>query len=650
MKFFRLPPVAGIIVSAMVALTVLTVRQGGHLESWELLAYDWVLRLQPDREISKSRIVLIGITEQDIAVLEQWPLPDAFLAKVLERLTHFRPRAVGVDIYRNFPVPPGGEALDAVLTKTPNIIMVMKFGSGGQAGVPPRPILEGTDQVGFVDLLIDRDGVVRRGLLFLDDGEHIAYSFSLRLALLYLQAEGITPQPDPSHPQHLRLGPTSLRPLESNDGGYVGADTRGYQVLLDFQGIRAPIPSFSLTALLSGQIDPEAIKDKIVLVGVTAESVPDLFNTPYSSGRAADHPGRFGVLVHADIIDQLLRTGLEGVSPIATLSETQEAMWIVLWAIMGGTIGLMGRSAWRFSLMSLGGVVLLGLIVHGAFLKGMWVPSVPPALAWLASAVLITAYMSNQEKRQRALLMQLFSRHVSPEIAETIWRQREQFCDGGRLRSQKLTLTILFSDLEGFTPVSEKMDPQALMDWLNTYIEVMAQLVMKHGGIVDDYIGDAIKADFGVPVPRTSEAEIRQDAVNAANCALAMETEMRRLTRLWQEQGLPTVRMRIGIYTGPAVAGSQGSAERLKYTTIGDTVNTAARLESYDKQNAETFFGDSPCRILLGESTARYLDDRFQIHKVGEAPLKGKDEKITVFRLVGRVEQQTGNLTLEEPA
>jgi adenylate cyclase len=205
-------------------------------------------------------------------------------------------------------------------------------------------------------------------------------------------------------------------------------------------------------------------------------------------------------------------------------------------------------------------------------------------------------------------------------------------------------VTVLFSDLKGFTPLSEKMDPQALMDWLNMYMETMAQLVMDHGGVVDDYFGDAIKADFGVPLPRKSETEIGQGAVNAVNCALAMAREMDRLNKLWQEQQLPIMGMRIGIFTGPVVAGSLGSAQRLKYTTVGDTVNIAARLESFDKEVFNPRFVNSSCRILIGETTLRYLGDQFQTERLGEATLEGKDEKITVYRVVGRLGQNTGGV------
>jgi adenylate cyclase len=252
--------------------------------------------------------------------------------------------------------------------------------------------------------------------------------------------------------------------------------------------------------------------------------------------------------------------------------------------------------------------------------------------------------MSNQEKKERAVLMQLFSRHVSPEVADAVWRQREQFMDGGRPRSQKFTVTVLFTDLKAFTSVSEKMDPQALLDWLNTYMEAMAQLVMDHGGVIDNYVGDSIKADFGVPLPRTTEAAIGQDAVAAVNCALAMEKELKRLNASWQRQNLPTVEMRIGIFTGPVVGGSLGSAQRLKYTTIGDTVNIASRLESYDQELFDPDFAKGPCRILIGEQTLRYLNRQFETKKVGEVVLKGKDEAVTIFRVMRHARANSNSL------
>ncbi len=648
LKSLRSPLVAVIVVSAAVVLAVFALRGAGHLESMELSAYDWFVRLLPEDSAPDPRIVLIGITENDIRRQQRWPLTDATMALALEKLIQYRPRAIGLDIYRDFPVPPGGEALDAILTRNARIITVMKFGGGAQASIPPPPALKHTDQVGFNDLLPDRDGIIRRALLFLDDGVRTVHSLPLRLALLYLQAAGITAQSDPADPEHLRLGPTALRPLEAHDGAYVGMDARGYQIMLDFRGAGAPLTSFSLTALLAGQINPESIRNKIVLMGVTAESVPDLFHTPYSSGLGAERRAMYGVMIHAHIVGQLLRAGLDGRSLLTPANKNQESLWIALWGLLGGALGLGVRSPWRFALSAIGGLTLLAFLVHLAFLREWWLPFVPPALAWLTSSSLITAYVSNQEKRDRALLMNLFKKHVSQEVAETIWAQRDQFLDGGRLRTQKVIVTVLFTDLEGFTPVSEKMEPHALLDWLNDYMETMAQLVIQHGGIIDDYYGDSIKADFGVPFPRSTDAEIGQDARNAVECALAMEQEMERLNTLWSEQHRSLVRMRIGINTGPAVAGSLGTAQRLKFTTIGDTVNVASRLESFDKDAADPYFGASPCRILVGESTLRYLGDHYRFERIGVTSLKGKEEKIVVYRLFDRADPAPSKATQEE--
>ena len=211
--------------------------------------------------------------------------------------------------------------------------------------------------------------------------------------------------------------------------------------------------------------------------------------------------------------------------------------------------------------------------------------------------MVVSALIANREKLDRKALMSLFSRHVSPEVAQAVWAQREQFLENGRLRPQKLVVTTMFSDLEGYTPVAENMEPHQLLDWLNTYLETMVTIIADHGGIVDDYYGDMIKADFGVLKAEQTPEDIQREAKNAVECALRMEQEMVRLNAKWQEQGLPTVRMRVGMNTGPVVAGSLGSAQRLKFTTVGDSVNIASRLESFQKDSEDTWLNGEVCRI-----------------------------------------------------
>lgn len=629
----RSPIAIALLISSLVVLGIIALRTGGALESLELTAYDWYLRAQPATSMDR-RIVLVTITEEDIQRLGHWPLTDATVADALTRLLAYRPRAIGLDLYRDLPVPPGRSDLDAVLKADRRVVVVTKIGEGTSDGIPPPSALANSDQVGFSDVVVDRGGIVRRGLLFLDRRDTIAYSFALRLALLYLQAENIGPQSDSRNPEHLRLGRTTIRPLEAHEGPYARADTGGYQFLLDFHGLPRGFPSFSFRHLLEDRIEPAALRDAIVILGVAAEGSKDFFYTPYSRGRDADQQIS-GIALHGHIASQLLRMALEGASPLRAVEAGHAALWIALWSLLGGVAGLASRSAWRFALIAGGGLLALGGLVYVGFRLGWWVPLIPPALGWFGAATLVTAYTSYWEKAQRAQLMGLFSRHLSPEIADAVWRQRHEFLDGGRPRPQRLTATVLFTDLVGYTSLSEDRSPQSLVEWLNVYMEAMAQPVIENDGLINQYIGDSIMALFGAPFPRATAAEVSRDAVNAVECALGMERNLQALNRRWQSEGLPTAAMRIGIFTGPVVGGSVGSAQRLAYTVIGDTVNTASRLESYAK---DLFFDDPlghPCRILIGATTASHLGERFELEAVGEVELKGKQRKVAIYRVVG---------------
>jgi adenylate cyclase len=241
--------------------------------------------------------------------------------------------------------------------------------------------------------------------------------------------------------------------------------------------------------------------------------------------------------------------------------------------------------------------------------------------------------MSYRENRQRALLMNLFSKHVSPQVADAIWQQRDEIMESGRLKSQKLIATMMFVDLKGYTAVSEKMEPQELIQWLNSYLEIMTDRVIEHDGIINTYLGDGLMAGFGIPIPRSSGELIGLDAVNAIQCALALEQDTEKLNHQWEQNGMPAVQLRVGIHTGPLVAGSLGSSERMMYSTIGDTVNVASRLESFSLDEAG-FTAGTNCRILISDSTRSHVESRFVLEPVGEVALKGKESVISAFRVI----------------
>lgn len=194
----------------------------------------------------------------------------------------------------------------------------------------------------------------------------------------------------------------------------------------------------------------------------------------------------------------------------------------------------------------------------------------------------------------------------------------------------------MFTDLQGFTAISEKLAPQALMDWLNEYMEAMTPLVVNHGGVILRFIGDAIMAAFGVPIARSTDAEIQRDAQNAVRSALDMQRVLIELNARLQSQELPMIGMRIGIFSGCMAAGSIGNAQRLEYNVHGDTVNTAARLESFDKAGFTPDYTSNPCRILIGEGTRKYLNNKFELQDEGELSLKGKQQKVAIYRVTGQ--------------
>ena len=302
-----------------------------------------------------------------------------------------------------------------------------------------------------------------------------------------------------------------------------------------------------------------------------------------------------------------------------------------MWGLMGVLLCLWIRSLLVFLVSAPVAVIFLFLFTFVLFREGCWIPVIAPAAAFLISSGSMGFYMFHREKAQRRLLMGLFSRYMSGDVVDAIWEQRDQFMDEGRPRSQTLTATVLFTDIQDFTRMSENMDAQGVMDWLNEYLEAMVKQVAANNGIVDKYVGDAIMAVFGVPLPRTDVGEFSDDATNAVRCALNMGREMAQLNRMWLKQGRPTARMRIGIHTGPLRVGSVGSAQRLEYTVIGDTVNIASRLESFDK----SVDPENPCRILISNATREHLGDRFRVERLTHVQLKGKSQWVEIHKVLG---------------
>lgn len=285
--------------------------------------------------------------------------------------------------------------------------------------------------------------------------------------------------------------------------------------------------------------------------------------------------------------------------------------------------------------------VCYGLLMLATFFTTHWIAELCAVPLALTLGYGVTATEAAVETRQRRrFVRQLFSCHVPSDLAQAIWRRREQFLPGGRLHSQKLTATVLFADMHGFTALSENVDAKMLMEWVSEYMEAMARLIVDHGGVVNECFGDALKANFGVPFARATAEEIARDASQGVACALAMGETLQTMNRRWQERGFPGIHMRLGIATGEVVAACVGRAQPLKFTTMGDVVHLAGQLELFPHERNDSTLGPGSCRILIGAATAAHLGHRFWVRQIGTVNPGGARPPTSVYRVYGQSEHR----------
>lgn len=368
---------------------------------------------------------------------------------------------------------------------------------------------------------------------------------------------------------------------------------------------------------------------RIALVGTVLVGV-DQHRTPLAVAGLSTP----GVEIQAHVLAQLLDGRTSRGLPLGW-----EAALVVALAAAGVALAVAGLPMWLLvpaSLLVLAGLWAAGiaLFAHG----GPLVAPMAPSGAWLGGIAVMTAHLSLKERADRRSLMRLFANHVSQPVAEGIWRERATFLAGGRPRPQELTATVLFSDIEGFTTVCEALEPEPLIRWLEGYLDAMVRIVGAHDGIVLRFIGDAILAVFGAPVARSTQAEIDADAERAVRCALQMGRELRLLNQRWQAEGLPPIGIRVGIHTGPLVAGSLGGLRHMEYSLLGDTANIAARLEALGKTVGLRSSAHS--RVIIGEPTWAAVEGRIPGVPVGEMALKGKRKAVRTWLVLDEEEPQ----------
>ncbi|MGB0562542.1 MAG: CHASE2 domain-containing protein, partial [Spirulinaceae cyanobacterium] len=601
-------------------------RHYGALTALELSLYDRLVRLNPELPPDPNLLV-VKITEEDLRTRSEWPISDRVMAQLLARLQDHQPSAIGLDIYRDFPVGEGYEAFAEEIAQ-PNVISIRSLDT--IAGTPAPPAAP-PEQVGFNDLPIDRDSVIRRSLLYAADPDgEVVFSFSLQLALLHLASLGIEPAESEEYANVVELGESTVLPLKEHSGGYRNLDAGGYQILFQYRAPEQVAREITLEQALNGPLEPSWIKDKVVLIGSSAPSLQDRKATPYTPVLSGD--GQMpGVVVHGQMVSQLIDAAT-GDRPLMTFwPESLELTWLIFWAVLACGI------AWRlrnplFLLMSLAGGALLILGTgYTMFMGGVWIPIAAPILSLVMTAAVVITYQSYEDHRRQQIVMRLLGQSTSPEIAQALWRGRDKLLKAGKLPGINLVATTLFLDIKGFSTISETLSPEHLLDWLNEVLGEITEDVIERDGIVNKFTGDGVMAVFGIPLTHTTQQEIELDAQNAVECGLSIGDRLVKINQRCEARGLPRIQMRIGIFTGDVVVGSLGGKDRLEYGVLGDAVNTASRLESCVKERQP-----SDCRVLIAKDTLDYLGDRFEVESWGEMSLKGKRQMVEVFYVKGR--------------
>ncbi len=378
-----------LIIAPGVALGVSAGSAAGWFQLLEWATLDQFFRQRPS-EPREERIAIVTIDEDDLNYVKQWPMADGTLAKLLKNIREQKPKAIGIDIYRDLKVEPGHEELVEVFKSTPNLIGIEK--TAGNAIAPP-PALQELGQVGASDVVLDADGKVRRGLIIVGNNKgEIREGLGVKTALMYMFDQGVELELVDQEQKIYGLGKAKFVPLTGKEGEYEKEETAGYQILVNYRGELASFPHISLTEVLENEIPPGMMKDNIVLVGAIAPSLNDFFQTPYSTSIMTVSELTPGVVVHANIASQILSSALEGRPMLRAWTKSWH--WLAIVILSGasatlGSVGLRQRKAWVAIIIMGVGIVIISYI---AFLNGWWLPTFTPLLTVTSSAVLSIGY------------------------------------------------------------------------------------------------------------------------------------------------------------------------------------------------------------------------------------------------------------------
>jgi diguanylate cyclase (GGDEF)-like protein len=473
----------------LIVTLVILVQVFGAFQLLELRFLDKLFEFR-NAESLDPKIVIITFDDDDIAKIGKWPFSDAVVANLITTVKSGNPRVMGLDVYRNLPVEPGFEELKRVFTSSPNLIVAEKFVN---PSVLPPPYIDYEKQVGFVDTVVDLDGTVRRGLLSIEkpNGE-LLYSFSIKIALKYLGSNNIFPQLPSGNDLTVSLGKSTFSPLDSYQAGYASADNGGYQILLNYRCLRECFQEVSMKNVLDGKYPKDLFKDRVVLIGSTAESLRDFFYSPY--GKIP------GVHIHANLISQIINGAINNRPFLKTYPKWLEGIWVLVWASIGvkGISGFLrggnlGKTQFITGILTFLLISILGLVLisYVSFLFSFWLPIFPTLCSFLISSVISIIQLGEKFR-------------YASNIDELTQIANRRYFDRFLVKNfhAKQALSVLICDVDHFKLYNDSYGHQEG----DTCLKLVAQAINKSvrsGELAGRYGGE----EFAVILPHTSYEE-----------------------------------------------------------------------------------------------------------------------------------------------
>jgi adenylate cyclase len=567
----------------------------GPLARLELAAGDLLFQARGPLP-GESQVVLVAIDDASFnSTRLQWPWPRDYLAQIVNAIAIGHPRAIAIDIFfYESTTPEADTALALAIRDAGNVVVVHDIVFHAQDAFQSRklnrPIPEieaAAAALGLANFPRDADGAVRCLPAYQSHSDRVLYSWAMQLARLYQGEEDFD--------------------LLSGDRVMIGdhpVDLDRGCLLVNYRGPAGSVPYYPAYQVAERTIDPGVFAGKIVIVGATSESLHDNYATPFGSA-----PPMPGAEINAHAVDTILSQRfihpLSGVGCLAltvglTLLSTGAALRL---RPLGGLIAV-------GALMALQAVLAVLLFAR----DGVLLPVAGPLMATGLTYVGGTGVQFYEEQRRRAYMRSLFERYVAPAVIDAMLSQPENYLSG-----QRREMTILFSDIRGFTSLAEKLSPGEVVDILNEYLSAMTEVIFQHEGTVDKFEGDAILAFFNAPLT------VEDHPTRAVRCAMAMIERLGVMQTRWSATGQYVLEVGIGINTGEAFVGNIGSARRMNYTVIGDAVNLASRLQDLTKEVG--------IPIVFSEATCEKLPPGAKTRFVINAHVRGRVQPVNVYTI-----------------